>query len=63
MTNAPLFVRNDVIRKDLKIEMIEDHMKNISRKFFTQLQDHKNPLINGQVNKNGKYPYPYSTTK
>ncbi|GBM41920.1 RNA-directed DNA polymerase from mobile element jockey [Araneus ventricosus] len=60
------FARNDVIHKDLKMEMIEDHVKNISRKFFTQLQDHKNPLINGQVenaHKNGKYPYPYSTTK
>ncbi|GBO07200.1 RNA-directed DNA polymerase from mobile element jockey [Araneus ventricosus] len=66
MTNAPWFVRNDVIHKDLKIELIEDHVKNLSRKFFSQLQDHKNPLINGQVeyaHTNGKYPYPYSTTK
>ncbi|GBN20083.1 RNA-directed DNA polymerase from mobile element jockey [Araneus ventricosus] len=66
MTNAPWFVRSDVIHKDLKIEMIEDHVKNISRRFFSQLQDHKNPLINGQVEyayTNGKYAYPYSTTK
>ncbi|GBN60350.1 hypothetical protein AVEN_226503-1 [Araneus ventricosus] len=66
MTNAPWFVRNDVIHKDLKIETIEDHVKNLSRKFFSQLQDHKNPLINDQVecaHKNGKNPYPYSTTK
>ncbi|GBM90127.1 RNA-directed DNA polymerase from mobile element jockey [Araneus ventricosus] len=66
MTNAPWFVRNDVIHKDLKIELIEDHVKNLSRKFFSQLQDHKNPLINGQVeyaHTKGKYPYPYSTTK
>ncbi|GBN97044.1 RNA-directed DNA polymerase from mobile element jockey [Araneus ventricosus] len=66
MTNAPWFVRNDVIHKDLKIELIEDHVKNLSRKFFSQLLDHKNPLINGQVeyaHTNGKYPYPYSTTK
>ncbi|GBN90447.1 hypothetical protein AVEN_19184-1 [Araneus ventricosus] len=61
MTNGPWYVRNDVIHKDLKIEMVEDHLKNISRKFFSQLQDHKNPLINGQVeyaHTNGKYPYP-----
>ncbi|GBO21656.1 hypothetical protein AVEN_74482-1 [Araneus ventricosus] len=66
MTNAPWFLRNDVIHKDLKIEMIEDHVKNIPRKFFTRLQDYKNPLINCQVeyaHKNGKYPYPYSTNK
>ncbi|GBM62353.1 RNA-directed DNA polymerase from mobile element jockey [Araneus ventricosus] len=63
---VPWFVRNDVIHKDLKIEMIEDHVENISRNFFSQLQDHKSPLINGQVkyaHANGKYPYPYSTTK
>ncbi|GBN76411.1 RNA-directed DNA polymerase from mobile element jockey [Araneus ventricosus] len=66
VTNAPSFERNDAIHKNVKIEMIEDHVKNISRKFFTQLQNHKNSLINGQVeysHKNGKYPYPYSTTK
>ncbi|GBO28346.1 putative RNA-directed DNA polymerase from transposon BS [Araneus ventricosus] len=66
MTNAPWLARNDVIHRDLKIETIEEHVRNISRKFFTQLQDHKNPLVNGQVeyaHRNGKYPYPYSTTK
>ncbi|GBN84495.1 hypothetical protein AVEN_86678-1 [Araneus ventricosus] len=66
MKNAPWFVRNDVIHKDLKIELIEDHVKTLSRKFFSQLQDYKNPRINGQVeyaHTNGKYPYPYSTTK
>ncbi|GBN48146.1 RNA-directed DNA polymerase from mobile element jockey [Araneus ventricosus] len=66
MTNAHWFVRKDVIHKDLKIEMIEYHVKNIPRKFFSQFQDHKNPLINGQVEyayRNGQYPYPYSTTK
>ncbi|GBO43772.1 hypothetical protein AVEN_213248-1 [Araneus ventricosus] len=66
MTNAPWFVRNDVIHKDLKIEMIEGHVKNISRKFFSLFQNHKNPLINGQIeyaHTNRKYPCLHSATK
>ncbi|GBM62161.1 RNA-directed DNA polymerase from mobile element jockey [Araneus ventricosus] len=63
MTNAPWFVRNEVLHNDLQIE---NHVKNISRKSFSKIADHPNPLINNQLefaHNNGKYPYPYSTTK
>ncbi|GBN88318.1 hypothetical protein AVEN_33583-1 [Araneus ventricosus] len=65
MTTAPLFVRNEIIHNDRQIESIEDHIKKLSRKFFLQIAEHKNPLINCQheyAHNNGKYLYPYSTT-
>ncbi|GBN36236.1 RNA-directed DNA polymerase from mobile element jockey [Araneus ventricosus] len=45
MTNAPWFVRNEVIHDDLQIENIETHIKDLSRKFFNKIADHPNPLI------------------
>ncbi|GBL75092.1 RNA-directed DNA polymerase from mobile element jockey [Araneus ventricosus] len=43
MTNAPWFVRNEVIHNDLQIESIETHVKNLSRKFFSKIAD--TPLL------------------
>ncbi|GBM61717.1 hypothetical protein AVEN_120567-1 [Araneus ventricosus] len=66
MTNAPWFVRIEIIHNDLQIESKEDHIKKLSRKFFLQIAEHKYPLIISQIEyayNNGKYLYPYSTMK
>ncbi|GBO45706.1 putative RNA-directed DNA polymerase from transposon X-element, partial [Araneus ventricosus] len=66
MTNAPWYIRNDVIHKDLKLESAENHIQVLSRKFFQQITRNTNPTILEQLNftnNNGKYPFPYATTK
>jgi hypothetical protein len=34
ITKAPQFVRNSIIRKDLNLETIQDHIKRLSTKFY-----------------------------
>ncbi|GBL87800.1 RNA-directed DNA polymerase from mobile element jockey [Araneus ventricosus] len=66
IVNAPWFIRNSVIHSDLQIELIEDHIQKLSRKFFTGIIDHPNNLIADQTDFtefNGRYRYPYATTK
>ncbi|GBN30816.1 putative RNA-directed DNA polymerase from transposon X-element [Araneus ventricosus] len=64
--NAPWFIRNSVIHSDLQIESIDDHIQKLSRKFFTGIIDHSNILITDQTDYtdfNGRYRYPFATTK
>ncbi|GBN84141.1 putative RNA-directed DNA polymerase from transposon BS [Araneus ventricosus] len=66
MTNAPWYIRNDVIHKDLKLESTENHIQVITRKFVQEITRNNNPTILEQlnfINNNGKYPFPYATTK
>ncbi|GBM19633.1 hypothetical protein AVEN_107303-1 [Araneus ventricosus] len=66
IANAPWFIRNSVIHSDLQIESIEDHIQKLSRKFFSGIVDHPNNLIADQTDYtefNGRYRYPYATTK
>ncbi|GFT15531.1 RNA-directed DNA polymerase from mobile element jockey [Trichonephila clavipes] len=37
LTNAPWFVRNEILHKDLKMDPILDFIKNQSKKFFDRL--------------------------
>ncbi|GBM99270.1 hypothetical protein AVEN_80603-1 [Araneus ventricosus] len=63
LSNAPWFVRNDFIHRDLKIKKIDEHIKDISRKFFTSLASSKNPTIAEQIKytkNDGKYSVPYT---
>ncbi|GBN76409.1 hypothetical protein AVEN_178868-1 [Araneus ventricosus] len=46
---CPWSVRNDVIHKDLKIELIEDHVKNLLENLSVNFKTTKPLLINGQV--------------
>ncbi|GFT24518.1 RNA-directed DNA polymerase from mobile element jockey [Trichonephila clavipes] len=44
-TNAPWFVRNEILHKDLKIDPILDFIKNQSKKFFDRLPQIPNQSI------------------
>ncbi|GBN39859.1 hypothetical protein AVEN_103921-1 [Araneus ventricosus] len=66
MVNAPWYVRNSVIHNDLKIQTIDEVIKELSRNFFQKLVSHTNPTVLNQLNythNNGKYAFPYATTK
>jgi hypothetical protein len=43
--NAPFYVSNHALRKDLKINTIEETDKILSKRFSSQLTNHSNPLI------------------
>ncbi|GFY25120.1 probable RNA-directed DNA polymerase from transposon BS [Trichonephila clavipes] len=45
ITNAPWFVRNEMLHKDLKIDPILDFIKNQSKKFFDRLPQIPNQSI------------------
>ncbi|GFV67696.1 RNA-directed DNA polymerase from mobile element jockey [Trichonephila clavipes] len=62
MTNAPWYVRNDVIHNDLHMEPIT----KLSRNVFKSIESHDNPIIKAQTL--FRYPHPkikhaYSSTK
>ncbi|GBN70038.1 putative RNA-directed DNA polymerase from transposon BS [Araneus ventricosus] len=64
--NAPWYVRNSVIHNDLKIQTIDEFIKELTRNFFQKLVNHINPTVLDQLNythNNGKYAFPYATTK
>ncbi|GBM84871.1 putative RNA-directed DNA polymerase from transposon BS [Araneus ventricosus] len=66
IVNAPWYVRNSVIHNDLKIQTIDEFIKELSRNFFQKLVNHTNPTVLDQLNythNNGKYAFPYATTK
>ncbi|GFV12123.1 RNA-directed DNA polymerase from mobile element jockey [Trichonephila clavipes] len=45
LTNAPWFVRNEILHKDLKIDPILDFIKNQSKTFFGRLPQIPNQSI------------------
>ncbi|GBO17745.1 putative RNA-directed DNA polymerase from transposon BS [Araneus ventricosus] len=50
IANASWYVRNSVIHNDLKIQTIDEFIKDLSRNFFPNLVKHTNPTILNQLN-------------
>ncbi|GFY13703.1 probable RNA-directed DNA polymerase from transposon X-element [Trichonephila clavipes] len=48
LVNAPWFVRNEVIYRDLKIKPFLPHIKDLSKRFFDKLPSVPNELISNQ---------------
>ncbi|GFX28825.1 RNA-directed DNA polymerase from mobile element jockey [Trichonephila clavipes] len=66
MTNAPLYVRNDVIHNDLHLEPISNYITRLSRNVFKSIESHDNPIIKAQTLFTYPHPkikYAYSSTK
>ncbi|GFX90531.1 RNA-directed DNA polymerase from mobile element jockey [Trichonephila clavipes] len=49
IVNAPWFVRNEVIYRDLKIKPLLPYIKNLSKRFFDNLPNVPNELISNQA--------------
>ncbi|GBN22108.1 hypothetical protein AVEN_177716-1 [Araneus ventricosus] len=65
ITNAPWYIRYNVVHSVLNIETVQDFITHFSRKFFNGIIDNPNDLIAPQTsftNNRGKHSYPYSTT-
>ncbi|GFT18757.1 RNA-directed DNA polymerase from mobile element jockey [Trichonephila clavipes] len=66
MTNAPWYVRNDVIHNDLHMEPITNYITKLSRNVFKSIESHDNPIIKAQTLFTYPHPkikYAYSSTK
>ncbi|GFX39314.1 probable RNA-directed DNA polymerase from transposon X-element [Trichonephila clavipes] len=66
MTNATLYVRNDVIHNDLHMEPISNYITKLSRNVFKSIESHDNPIIKAQTLFTYPHPkikYSYSSTK
>ncbi|GFS93674.1 RNA-directed DNA polymerase from mobile element jockey [Trichonephila clavipes] len=66
MTNAPWYVRNDVIHNDLQMEPIANYITKLSRNVFKSIESHDNPIIKAQTLFTYPHPkikYAYSSTK
>ncbi|GFT14608.1 RNA-directed DNA polymerase from mobile element jockey [Trichonephila clavipes] len=66
ITNAPWYVRNDVIHHDLHMEPIDNYITRVSRNIFTTIQNHENPIIRAQTlftSPHNKLNFAYKTTK
>ncbi|GFW43081.1 RNA-directed DNA polymerase from mobile element jockey [Trichonephila clavipes] len=48
IVNAPWFVRNEVIYRDLKVKPFLPFIKNLSKRFFDKLPNIPNDLIRNQ---------------
>ncbi|GFW23562.1 RNA-directed DNA polymerase from mobile element jockey [Trichonephila clavipes] len=48
IVNAPWFIRNEVIYRDLKIKTLLPHIKDLSKRFFSKLPNVPNELISNQ---------------
>ncbi|GFU02563.1 RNA-directed DNA polymerase from mobile element jockey [Trichonephila clavipes] len=66
ITNAPWYVRNDVMHHDLHMEPIDNYITRVSRNIFTTIQNHENPIIRAQTlftSPHNKLNFAYKTTK
>ncbi|GFV25436.1 probable RNA-directed DNA polymerase from transposon X-element [Trichonephila clavipes] len=66
MTNAPWYVRNDVIHNDLHMKPITNYITKLSRNVFKSIESHDNPIIKAQTLFTYPHPkikYAYSSTK
>jgi len=45
MTNVPFFVFNLTLHQDLVIKSVEEEAAVFYKKFFSELENHQNPLI------------------
>ncbi|GFV75923.1 RNA-directed DNA polymerase from mobile element jockey [Trichonephila clavipes] len=59
ITNAPWYVRNDVIHFDLHMEPISSYITKLARNVFRTIENHDNPIIRAQT----MFTYPYSKLK
>ncbi|GFV63483.1 RNA-directed DNA polymerase from mobile element jockey [Trichonephila clavipes] len=48
IVNAPWFIRNEVIYRDIKIKPFLPHIKDLSKRFFDKLRNVPNGLISNQ---------------
>ncbi|GFW93994.1 RNA-directed DNA polymerase from mobile element jockey [Trichonephila clavipes] len=66
MTNAPWYVRNDVIHNDLHMEPITNYTIKLSRNVFKSIESLDNPIIKAQTLFTYPHPkikYAFSSTK
>ncbi|GFS71712.1 RNA-directed DNA polymerase from mobile element jockey [Trichonephila clavipes] len=66
MTNAPWYIRNDVIHNDLHMEPISNYITKLSRNILKSMESHDNPIIKAQTLFTYPHPkikYAYSSTK
>ncbi|GBO46796.1 hypothetical protein AVEN_32483-1 [Araneus ventricosus] len=64
--NALWCIRNSVIHNDLKIQTVDDFIKDLSRNIFEKLVNYTNFTILYQLNyayNHGRYSLPYATIK
>ncbi|KAJ1084062.1 hypothetical protein NDU88_004216 [Pleurodeles waltl] len=61
-TGAPCFARTADIRRDLGVEMLDDHLRKLNMKFYKGLDQKENPLIKKHadisLNPFDRYPQP-----
>ncbi|GFV19825.1 RNA-directed DNA polymerase from mobile element jockey [Trichonephila clavipes] len=66
ITNAPWYVRNDVIHYDLHMEPISSYITKLARNVFRSIENHDNPIIQAQTMLTYPHPklkYAYATAK
>ncbi|GBN65804.1 hypothetical protein AVEN_85677-1 [Araneus ventricosus] len=66
ITDAPWYIRNDVIHSDLHIETVDGFITHLQVNSSTVLLTNSNDIIACQTlftNNSGKHKFPYSTTK
>ncbi|GFV88614.1 RNA-directed DNA polymerase from mobile element jockey [Trichonephila clavipes] len=66
ITNAPWYVRNDVIHYDLHMEPISSYITKLARNVFRSIENHDNPIIRAQTMFTYPHPklkYAYATAK
>ncbi|GFT53705.1 RNA-directed DNA polymerase from mobile element jockey [Trichonephila clavipes] len=66
ITNAPWYVRNDVIHFDLHMEPISSYITKLARNVFRSIKNHDNPIIRAQTMFTYPHPklkYAYATAK
>ncbi|GFW83558.1 RNA-directed DNA polymerase from mobile element jockey [Trichonephila clavipes] len=59
ITNAPWYVRNDVIHYDLHMEPISSYTTKLARNVFRSIENHDNPIIQAQT----MFTYPHPKLK
>ncbi|GFW35121.1 RNA-directed DNA polymerase from mobile element jockey [Trichonephila clavipes] len=59
ITNAPWYVKNDVIHYDLHMEPISNYITKLARNVFRSIENHDNPIIRAQA----MFTYPYPKLK
>ncbi|GFW10013.1 putative RNA-directed DNA polymerase from transposon X-element [Trichonephila clavipes] len=66
ITNAPWYIRNDVIHYDLHMEPISSYITKLARNVFRSIENHDNPIIRAQTMFTYPHPklkYAYATAK
>lgn len=50
IVNAPWFVKNEIIRNDLKVRSVKETVAIVSKKYYERLEQHPNELASGLLN-------------